>query len=146
MVRRIAVSILSDSRLLREALGVRLSRDAQFTFGAAAGSVRGLRAQLQKRPADVLLVYAEAFAAGVSRDIKSFLPGARVIALGFRPTSDRTEARRWNEAGASAYLPCATAYRILRKTICDVAASRPPRVRSTPPRVVRRPHILAEVD
>jgi hypothetical protein len=148
MVRRIAVSILSQSQLMREALGVRLSRDSQFAFGAVASTVRGLRAQLQKRPTEVLLVYGdiEAFAASVDRDIKLLLPVARLIALGFHPTRDRIEARRWIEAGASAYLRCATSYRILRKTICEVAASRPPRVRNAPPRVVRRPYILAEVD
>jgi DNA-binding NarL/FixJ family response regulator len=148
MARRIAVSILSESRLLREALAVRLSLDqqAQFVFTAAASNVHGLLVQLRGCPLDVLLVHAdtEAFSGGVIWEIKSLLPAARVIALGFQ--GNDAETLRWFEAGALAYLPCAASYASLRETICAAAAGCPTYSREVLLGVARRMRTLAEAD
>ena len=139
MSHRIAVSILSDSRLLREALAIRLTQDplSQFEVVSAASHVHGLLMQLRGRAAETLLVHTdtEAITAGVVWEIRSLLPAARLIVLGFRETQgsdersgfaeEDAETLRWVEAGALAYLPCATSYATLRETICAVAAGCP---------------------
>jgi DNA-binding NarL/FixJ family response regulator len=138
MAERIRVSVLSDSRLFREALAVRFTLDPQIELAAAANNVHGLLTQLQGLPVESLLVHAdmESLSEAMVWEIKSLLPAARIIVLESRETPGWNdglafpehdgETLRWIEAGAQACVPCSASYASLRETICAVAAGFPP--------------------
>ncbi len=159
MSQRIAVSILSDSRLLREALAVRLAQDplSQFEVVAAASHVHGLLMQLRGRAAEMLLVHAdtEALYGGESSGRSGLsCPLLASLCWGFvkrkGPMSDRDSQRKTprrcdgSRPGRLAYLPCAASYATLRETICAVAAGCPTCSREVLLGVIRRIRTLAQ--
>jgi DNA-binding NarL/FixJ family response regulator len=125
MERRIQVSILSDSRLFRDAVSSRLALEDEIEVVGAAGTVYELLIRAQARPIDVLLVYLSiesAVTAQVVWDVKTLLPASRVIVLGCE--EGNSETVRWIEAGALAYLEHGTSYASLVEAIQFVSEGR----------------------
>jgi DNA-binding NarL/FixJ family response regulator len=121
-----SVSILSDSRLVRETIAERLKTEQEVDFVAAVGSLHQLLRRLNGRALDVLVVHAGID--GIHGDqlvweIKALLPATALIVLGYRQ-SER-DLVRWIEAGAMAYLEQDAPYAELLATIRGVAQGRP---------------------
>ena len=110
MPSAIHVSILSDSRILRDAISSRLLLEDGIELLGAAGSVRDLLQSGLADPAEVVLIHPTsdpADAAQMTWELKRLLPSIRVVVAGCRP--GESDAVRAIEAGASACLEYGTA-------------------------------------
>ena len=106
----IHVSILSDSRILRDAISSRLLLEDGIELLGAAGSVRDLLQSGLADSAEVVLIHPTsdpADAAQMTWELKRLLPSIRVVVAGCRP--GESDAVRAIEAGASACLEYGTA-------------------------------------
>ena len=110
MPSAIHVSILSDSRILRDAISSRLLLEDGIELLGAAGSVRDLLQSGLADSAEVVLIHPTsdpADAAQMTWELKRLLPSIRVVVAGCRP--GESDAVRAIEAGASACLEYGTA-------------------------------------
>lgn len=125
MVQRIHVSLLSDSRLFRDAVSARLALEEEIALVGAASTVDGLLRIAQTQRIDVVLVHASMDPAEVAEfvyDVKPHLPTARVVALGIE--QDESEIVRCIESGAAAWLKHDTSYAGLLQMIRAVSQGR----------------------
>ena len=146
MARAIQVSILSDSRVFRDALSFSLTFENEIRLVAVAATVRELITKAPARSTEVLLVdlsVQPADAAEIIWDLKTCLPTARVIALGCE--HDETETVKCIEAGASACLGQDVPYDVLLETVRAVSEERTIGSLRILTRVVRRIDKLAAV-
>ena len=145
MAQPIRVSVIDDRRLFREAIAARLSAEAEIELAAATDRLRNLIEVARTRPVDVVLID---LSAGASRgvaiiwDIKSYLPDARVIALGV--DGDGQALLKCVEAGASGYIAANTSYAGLLETIRQVHEGRTPCSQALLVQVINRISQLAE--
>ena len=126
LARKIAVSILSDSLLVRETIAAGLKFQDQIHVVANAGSLHQLLQRLDGRVVDVLLAHANidgALGAELRWDARTLMPATHLIVLGFRRSAQ--DLVRWVEAGAMAYLEQDVSCRELLETIRDAARWRP---------------------
>ena len=135
MVQRIHVSLLSDSRLFRDAVSARLALEEEIALVGAASTVDGLLRIAQTQRIDVVLVHASMDPAEVAEfvwDVKPHLPAARVVALGIE--QNESEIVNCIEAGAAAWLKHDTSYADLLQKIRAVSQGRT----TCSPQVLRR--------
>jgi DNA-binding NarL/FixJ family response regulator len=121
----VQLSILSNSRLFREALAARLASEEWVQVLGAAGTVYELLLAAQGRPINILLVYLDmesAVGREVVWDINTLLPATRVVVLGSQ--EEDAETVRWIEAGAMAALAADASWPCLLETIRSVAEGR----------------------
>jgi len=105
MPSTIHVSILSDSRILREAISSRLILEDGIELLGAVGTVRDLLQSGRADRAEVVLIHstsAPADTAQITWELKRLLPSVRVVVAGCR--RGEADAVRAIEAGASACL------------------------------------------
>lgn len=127
MDNRIPVSVIDDRRLFRDAMSARLRRETGIALTAATSRLRDLLEVAKTQSIDIVLVD---LSAGTTRglaiiwDAKSYLPNARVIALGVQ--TDELTILKCLEAGASGYLTPNASYAALLETIRAVHAGRTP--------------------
>lgn len=125
MARRIQVAILSDARLFGEALSSRLALEDAIEVVSSAGTVYELLMRAEGRPIEVLLVHLHVrprLAVELVWDVKTLLPAARVVVLGFE--RGNTQAVRWIEAGAMAWLGQESPYESLLEAVHAVSEGR----------------------
>ena len=111
MAEQIHVSILSDSRLYREAIALRLAFEKGLKPVTAAATPYELLRRARTCPIDVLLVHSRGEAEEAAEAIwkaKALLPGVCVIVVG--DADHAANVVQWLEAGAVACLnddvPC----------------------------------------
>ena len=121
----IHIAIVGNSRLVREAIALRLAREEKLEPVAAAATPRELFRRARTRPVDVVLVHCNGDAEEAVEtiwDAKALLGAVRVIVLGNAESA--SNVFRFMEAGAVACLeedsPCSQ----LVHTIRDVADGR----------------------
>lgn len=124
MRQGIRVSMLSDARLLREMIALRLLSEDGIDLVGAASTVGELAAIL---PAaiDVVLVHLDVEpdqTVGIVGQVRETLPASRVVVIGWG--TDDSDAVRRIEAGASACLPEDASYEALVETIRSAHAGR----------------------
>lgn len=121
----IQLSILSNSRLCREAVAARLASEDWLQVVGVAATVYDLLLGVQGRPINILLVYLDVESA-VRRDvvwnIKTLLPATRVVVFGAQEGD--AETVRWIEAGAMACLAADASWTCLLETLRCVAEGR----------------------
>ena len=126
MPSKIHVSILSDSRILRDAISSRLILEDGIELLGAVGTVRDLLQSGLADRAQVVLVHSASDPADTAQttwEIKRLLPSVRVVVAGCRP--GESDAVRAIEAGASAALEHNTAnFRDLVDTVRAAAEGR----------------------
>jgi DNA-binding NarL/FixJ family response regulator len=105
MPHAIQVSIISDSRILRDAISAKLIQEEGIELLGAVGSVRDLLQGVLAERADVVLIHSTSAPedmAGTTWELKRLLPSVKVVVAGCRPgEADAVEAI---QAGASACL------------------------------------------
>lgn len=105
MPSAIHLSILSDSRIIRDAISSRLILEDGIELLGAAGSVRDLLQSGLGEGVDVVLVHSTSApedSAQTTWELKRLLPSVRVVVAGCRP--GESDAVGAIEAGASAAL------------------------------------------
>jgi len=105
MPSTIHLSIVSDSRILRDAISSRLILEDGIELLGAFGTVRDLLQSVLADRAEVVLIHsasAPADTAQITWELKRLLPSVRVVVAGCRP--GESDALRAIEAGASACL------------------------------------------
>ena len=126
MPSTIHLSILSDSRIIRDAISSRLILEDGIELLGAAGTVRDLLQGGLADRANVVLIHltsAPEDAAWITWKLKRLLPSTRVVVAGCRP--GESDALRAVEAGASACLEnCAASYRDLVDAVRAAAEGR----------------------
>ena len=146
MAGRIRVSILSNSRLFREAILSRLAVEEEIEVVGTAGTADDLAASGWAKSIDVMLVYSSgelAEAAELVWKVKTFLPSARVIALGCEQSE--SEVVGCIEAGASHCLESGAPFAELLASIRNVFQGRTACSLAILARVVRRIEELAQI-
>jgi DNA-binding NarL/FixJ family response regulator len=132
-----SVSILSDSRLFREAIGAWLKRQEEIHWVAVAGTMQQLLQRLGGRAADVLLVHAKPdgiLGRHLAFDVRTLLPAARLIVL--QSQRGAQDLDPWREAGAMDYLQHDSSPAQLMESIRDAAGGCPSSSVARHPRVV----------
>ena len=105
MPSTIHVSILSDSRIIRDAISSRLILEDGMELLGAAGTIRDLLQSGLAEGTAVVLIHSTsdpADAAQITWELRRLLPSIRVVVAGCRP--GEADAVRAVEAGASACL------------------------------------------
>ena len=125
MAQHIHVSILSDSRLFREAIASRLAFEEGLEPVTVAATAHELLRRGRTSPIDILLIHLRGDPEEVAEtiwDAKTLFPAARVILLGHAQSA--SDVVRWMEAGAVACLKDGAPYSSLLDTIRAVSEGR----------------------
>jgi DNA-binding NarL/FixJ family response regulator len=123
---RASISILSDSRLIRETIAAWLELQHEIDRVVTAGSVQQLRQRLAGRTAGVLLAHARVdgvLARELRYDVRTLLPATCLVVIE-SGQGDR-DLVRWIDAGATAYVEHDTSVTDLLKTVLDIARGCP---------------------
>ncbi len=118
MIPKIRVSIVSSSRLFRDAVALRLANENQLEVVGVSATARGLLRKIGTGRVDVALVHSKDLSLDVVDtvfEIKVVHPATHVVLLGC--TQNETETVASIEAGASAVLEHSVSLELLLQTI-----------------------------